>query len=289
MNFCEKLQTGKFIVTTEIGPPKGIETGYLLEEVALIRGRVDAISVTDLQSSVMRLGALAVCILLKQNHLEPIYQLTCRDRNRLALQSDLLSAAVFGIENLLIATGDHPAIGDHPDAKPVFDLDSVQLLEAIKGLQKGTDMKGNQLVGKAPCFCPGAVVNPNTQPLEPEIIKMEKKISAGAQFFMTQAVYNVNIFEKFLRKTRHLKIPIFAGIVMLKSSAMASYMNENVPGIFVPDSLIKEMQDAQDKQKQSIVIASRLIKEFKSMCQGVHVMPIGWNRFLPQVLDASGL
>jgi 5,10-methylenetetrahydrofolate reductase len=237
----------------------------------------------------MRLGALAVCILLKQRYFEPIYQLTCRDRNRLALQSDLLSAAAFGIKNLLILTGDHPLRGDHPEAKPVFDLDSVQLIQVVRGLQRGIDMQGNKLIGEAPNFCPGAVVNPAAKPLEPEIIKMEKKISAGAQFFMTQAVYDIGIFEKFLRKISHLKIPILAGVVMLKSSAMASYMNKNVPGIFVPDPLIKEMKNAMDKQEQSIVIASRLIKELKLMCQGVHIMPIGWNRFLPRVLDASGL
>jgi len=289
MNLCEKLQAGKFIVTTEIGPPKGIETGRLLDEAALIRGRVDAISVTDLQSSVMRLGALAVCILLKQNHFEPIYQLTCRDRNRLALQSDLLSAAVFGIENILALTGDHPKSGDHPEAKPVFDLDSVQLIKAVGDLQKGTDMKGNLLAGGAPRFCAGAVVNPGAEPMEPEIIKMEKKIASGAQFLITQAVYDIKIFEKFLHKTEHFKVPVLAGIIMLKSGAMARHMNANVSGVTVPDCLIREMEDAGDKYRQSIVIASRLIRQFRQMCQGVHIMPIGWNRFLPQVLDASGL
>jgi 5,10-methylenetetrahydrofolate reductase len=277
------------MVTTEIGPPKGIETSRLLEEAALIRGRVDAISVTDLQSSVMRLGALAVCILLKQNNFEPIYQLTCRDRNRLALQSDLLSAAAFGIKNILLLTGDHPALGDHPEAKPVFDLDSVQLMKTAGDLQKGADMNGNRLIGEAPDFCAGAVVNPGAKPLEPEIIKMEKKIASGAQFFITQAVYDIRIFERFLDKTKHFKIPVLAGMIMLKSSAMAYHMNSKVPGVCVPDCLIKEIEHAQDKHEQSILIASRLIQQFRQICSGVHIMPIGWNRFLPQVLDASGL
>jgi len=289
MDLCDKLRFGKFIVTTEIGPPKGIETSRLLAEAELIRGRVDAISVTDLQSSVMRLGALAVCILLKQNHFEPIYQLTCRDRNRLALQSDLLSAACFGIKNILALTGDHPAFGDHPEAKPVFDLDSVQLMKVVGDLKRGVDMQGNRLTGESPCFCAGAVVNPGAEPLEPEIIKMEKKIASGAQFFITQAVYDIKIFERFLCKTGQFKIPIIAGILMLKSSAMAYRMNANVPGVFVPGQLIKEMEDAKDKPEQSILITSRLIKQFKQLCRGVHIMPIGWNRFLPQVLDASGL
>ncbi|MDD5432793.1 MAG: methylenetetrahydrofolate reductase [Candidatus Omnitrophica bacterium] len=289
MNFKEKLQAGKFLVTSEIGPPKGIETKLLLEDAELIRSRVDAINVTDLQSSVMRLGSLAVCAMLKQAGFDPIYQLTCRDRNRLALQSDILSAAAFGINNLLILTGDHPALGDHPEAKPVFDLDSVQLLEVVRKLQEGTDMKGNKLIGAAPEFCVGAVVNPGADPLEPQILKMEKKIAAGAQFFQTQAVYDLKVFENFLNKTKHLNTTIMAGIVLLKSAGMARFMNNNVAGVFVPDDLIKEMESTKDKQAKSVEIAARLIKELKPMCNGIHVMPIGWDKVVPRVLDASGL
>ena len=289
MNFKEKLQSGKFVVTSEIGPPKGIDTKQLLEDAELIRTRVDAINVTDLQSSVMRLGSLAVCFLLKQKGFEPIYQLTCRDRNRLALQSDILSAGALGIENLLLLTGDHPALGDHPEAKPVFDLDSVQLLQVVKQLQGGSDMKGNKLIGEPPKFCMGAVVNPGADPLEPQIMKMEKKIAAGAEFFQTQAVYDIKIFENFLNKTKHLKTKIMAGIVLLKSAGMAKYMNKNVAGVFVPDDLIKEMEETKDKTAQSVEIASRLIKELKPMCDGIHIMPIGWDKVVPSVLDASGL
>ena len=289
MTFKEKIQSGKFLVTSEIGPPKGIETVHLLEDAELVRGRVDAINVTDLQSSVMRLGSLAVCSLLKQKGLEPIFQVTCRDRNRLALQSDILSAAALGIENLLILTGDHPTLGDHPEAKPVFDLDSVQLLEVVRKLQEGSDMKGNKLDGAWPKFCVGAVVNPGADPLEPQIMKMEKKIAAGAQFFQTQAVYDVKIFENFLNKIKHLKTTILAGIVLLKSAGMAKYMNKNVAGVFVPDNLIKEMEETKEKQAKSVEIAARLIKELKPMCQGIHIMPIGWDKVVPRVLDASGL
>lgn len=289
MTFKEKLLAGKFVVTSEIGPPKGIDTKQLLEDAELIRTRVDAINVTDLQSSVMRLGSLAVCFLLKQHGFEPIYQLTCRDRNRLALQSDILSAAALGIENLLLLTGDHPALGDHPEAKPVFDLDSVQLLQVVRKLQEGADMKGNKLLGEPPKFCMGAVVNPGADPLEPQIMKMEKKIAAGAEFFQTQAVYDVKIFENFLGKTKHLKTKIMAGIVLLKSAGMARYMNKNVAGVFVPDGLIKEMEESKDKAAQSVEIASRLIKELKPMCDGIHIMPIGWDKAVPKVLDASGL
>ncbi|MCX5695614.1 MAG: methylenetetrahydrofolate reductase [Candidatus Omnitrophica bacterium] len=289
MTFKEKLLSGKFVVTLEIGPPKGIETKQLLEDAELIRAKVDAINVTDLQSSVMRLGSLAVCFLLKQHGFEPIYQLTCRDRNRLALQSDILSAAALGIENLLILTGDHPALGDHPEAKPVFDLDSVQLLEVVKKLQAGADMKGNKLIGEPPKFCMGAVVNPGADPLEPQIMKMEKKIAAGAEFFQTQAVYDLKVFENFLNKTQHLKTKIMAGIVLLKSAGMARYMNKNVAGVCVPDDLIKEMEETKDKTAQSVDIASRLIKKLKPMCDGIHIMPIGWDKVVPRVLEASNL
>ena len=289
MTFKEKLFSGRFVVTSEIGPPKGIDVKQLLEDAELIRSKVDAINVTDLQSSVMRLGSLAVCALLKQKGFEPIYQVTCRDRNRLALQSDILSAAALGIENLLLLTGDHPALGDHPEAKPVFDLDSTQLLQVVKKLQEGSDMKGNKLIGEPPKFCMGAVVNPGADPLEPQIMKMEKKISAGAEFFQTQAVYDIKVFENFLNKTKHLKTKVMAGIVLLKSAGMARFMNNNVAGVFVPDNLIKEMEETKDKTAQSVEIASRLIKELKPMCDGIHIMPIGWDKVVPRVLDASSL
>lgn len=288
MNFKEKLQAGKFLVTSEIGPPKGIDVKEILEDADLVKGRVDGINVTDLQSSVMRVGSLAICRLLKERGHEPILQVTCRDRNRLALQSDILSAAVLGIENILILTGDYPTLGDHPQAKPVFDLDSVQLLGVVRRLQEGYDMAGKQLKG-APKFCLGAVVNPGTDPIEPEIIKMEKKIEQGAEFFQTQAIYDIEIFKNFLEKTKHLKTTILGGVVLLKSAAMAKFMNKNVAGIHVPDNLIKEIEVTKDKQAKSVEIAARLIKELKPLCQGIHIMSIGWDKLVPKVLDAAGL
>jgi 5,10-methylenetetrahydrofolate reductase len=289
MSFAEKIRSGAFVLTSEIGPPKGIETARLLEDAELIRTRVDAINVTDLQSSVMRLGSLAVSSLLKQKGFDPVFQVTCRDRNRLALQSDILSAAALGINNILALTGDYPTLGDHPEAKPVFDLDSVQLLEVIRMLQNGADMKGNKLDGIAPKFCVGAVVNPGADPIEPQIMKMEKKIAAGAEFFQTQAIYDVKIFENFLSKTKHLKVPILARIVLLKSAGMAKFMNKNVAGVTVPEDLIKEMETTKDKVAQSVDIAARLIKQLRPMSQGIHIMPIGWDKVVPRVLDASGL
>jgi 5,10-methylenetetrahydrofolate reductase len=288
MSLCDKINAGKFILTSEIGPPKGIDIEEMLRDADLIKGRVDAINVTDLQSSVMRVGSLAICKLLIERGLEPVFQVTCRDRNRLALQSDILSAAVFGIKNILALTGDHPALGDHPQAKPVFDLDSVQLLEAVKILGSGKDMAGKELKG-TPQFCAGAVVNPGADPLEPEIIKMEKKMAAGAKFFQTQAIYDIDMFKKFLDASKHLKATIIAGIVLLKSAGMARYMNKNVSGVFVPDAFIEEMDKATDKSSKSIEIAARLIRELKPICDGVHIMPIGWDKKVPMVLDAAGL
>ena len=288
MTFCEKINAGKFVVTSEIGPPKGTDINQMLEDAELIKNRVDAINVTDLQSSVMRVGSLAICHLLKDRGIEPIFQLTCRDRNRLALQSDLLSAAVLGVENVLLLTGDYPTLGDHPEAKPVFDLGSVELLEVARTLTAGKDMKGNALKG-APKFCMGAVVNPGADPLEPEIIKMEKKVASGAMFFQTQAVYDIELFKRFLDSAKHINTKIFAGIVLLKSAGMAKFMNKNVAGVYVPDNLIAEIDAAKDKAATSIQIAARLIKELKPLCQGIHIMPIGWDKKVPLVLDAAGL
>lgn len=288
MTFRDKLKSGKFLVTSEIGPPKGTDVKEILEDADLVKERIDAINVTDLQSSVMRVGSLAVCRLLKEKGHEPIYQVTCRDRNRLALQSDLLSAAILGIENVLLLTGDYTTLGDHPQAKPVFDLGSIQLIQAAKALTEGKDMSGNELKGR-PSFLLGAVVNPGADPIEPEIIKMEKKIKAGVEFFQTQAVYDVEQFKKFLDMTKHMNTVMLTGIVLLKSAGMAKYMNKNVSGVFVPENLIKEMEEAKNKSEKSIEIAARIINGLKDLTRGVHIMPIGWDKKVPMVLDAAGL
>jgi len=288
MGLQESLASGKFVVTSEIGPPKGTKIDEMLHDAELLRGRVDGINVTDLQSSVMRLGSLAVCHLLKERGLEPIFQMTCRDRNRLALQSDLLNAYVLGIRNVLALTGDYASLGDHPHAKPVFDLDSVSLIGVIKKLEMGTDMVGNPLNG-APNFFVGAVVNPGGNPVEAQIIKMEKKIRAGASFFQTQAVYDVGAFEKFMKRVAPFKVPVLAGIILLKSAGMARFMNKNVAGVFVPEPLIQKMAKAEDRTKTSIEIAAELIKDLRGMCRGVHIMPIGWESKVPAVLDVAKL
>lgn len=286
----DKFERGEFVITSEVGPPKGTNIEPALEEAERLRNRVDAFNVTDQQSSVMRLSSLISCYLLKERGLEPVLQVTCRDRNRIALQSDLLSAAVLGIENVLCLTGDHTTLGDHPQAKPVFDLDSVQLLKMAKGLMEGRDMMGNELDGK-PTFFLGAVVNPGYEPLELQLIKMEKKIEAGAQFFQTQTVYDIAIFERFVERASKFGVPIMLGMVLLKSPAMARYMNEKVAGVTVPEELIDELASVsrEDRAKKSVEIAGRLIRQMKDMCQGVHLMPLGWDKYVPAVLDEAGL
>jgi 5,10-methylenetetrahydrofolate reductase len=284
------MESGKSVVTAEVGPLKGTDNTEIIEVAELLRGRVDAINVTDQQSSVMRLGSLATCHLLKEKELDPVLQVTCRDRNRLALQSDLLSAYVLGVENVLAITGDLPSLGDHPQAKPVYDLDSVQLLWIIKKLNEGYDMVDNELKGK-PTFFPGAVVNPGADTeagFELQLIKMEKKIAAGAKFFQTQAIFDVYAFGRFMKRAEGFNVPVLAGIIPLKSAAMARFMNKNVAGVFVPEELIDKMDKAEDRGRTSIEIAASLIKELKDMCQGVHIMAIGWEKRIPALLDAAG-
>ena len=289
-NLAESIAAGKFVVTAEVGPPKGTDVAHLLEMTELLRDHVDAINVTDQQSSVMMLGSLTVCHLLRQRGIESVFQVTCRDRNRIALQSDLLSAAVLGIENVLCLTGDYVTLGDHPQAKPVFDLDSVTLLRAVAVLQEGHDLAGKPLRG-TPTFFPGAVVSPGANPLGPQIAKMEKKVAAGARFFQTQAVYDPAQFETFVRQVEHLHVPILVGIILLKSAGMARFMNSNVAGVNVPDGLIEEIGSASrpDRPAKAVEIAARLIRDMKGMCQGVHIMTLGWERHVPQLLEEAGL
>jgi len=284
----DALKQGRFVITGEVGPPKGTDITKLMEEAEIIKNRMVAINVTDIQSAVMRLGSMAVCHLLKEKGIEPIFQMVCRDRNRLALQSDLLSAYVLGIENVLCLTGDYPTLGDHPGTKPVFDLDSVQLLAAAKGLCEGHDMAGNALEGN-PDFFLGAVVTPGADPVEPQILKMEKKVKAGAQFFQTQAVYEIDKFARFMEKVKYLNVPVLAGIVVLKGAKMAEFMNKNVAGVHVPDNIIDELKTSTDRVKTTIEISARLIRELKQLCQGVHIMPLGWGHHIPAILDAAGL
>ncbi len=275
--FREKINQGKFVLTIEIEPPKGTDLVAVREVLRKFQGKVDAVNVTDSQGGVMKLSSWAMALCAEQEGFESIVQFTTRDRNRIALQSDLLGSFALGIRNVLALTGDHPLLGDHPQAKPVFDLDSVQFLQVIQKLNSGVDCSGNQLKGKTDFFI-GAVVNPQADPLEPELIKMEKKIRAGAQFFQTQAVFDLKRFEYFLERTKHLRAKIIAGIVILKSEKMARFLNEHIPGIEVPESVIARMESAHDKVAESLDITYEILQGVRGLCAGVHLMPIGWQQ-----------
>ncbi|MBW2170569.1 MAG: methylenetetrahydrofolate reductase [Deltaproteobacteria bacterium] len=291
MSLKQALESGKFVVTAEVAPGKGTDVEHILKDADIIKDRVDAINVTDLQSSVMRLGSMAFCHFLTEMGIDPVFQVTCRDRNRLALQSDLLSAWALGVRNVLSLTGDHPVLGDHPEARPVFELDSVSLLDCIEKLNSGVDMAGNELQG-SPDFLPGAVVNPgadNEAAMDLQIMKMEKKIEAGARFFQTQGVYDLDTFEKFMKRVEGLDAKVLGGIILLKSVGMARYMNKNVAGVFVPEPLIQELKAAEDKGQACVNMAVRLVKGMKDLCDGVHIMALGWESKIPSILDEVGL
>ena len=292
MKITELFERGEFVVSAEVGPPKGFHVEHLVEEAKEYLTGVTAVNVTDNQSSVMRLGSLATCKIMKDNGLLPIFQLTCRDRNRIALQSDLLSAAALGIENILCLTGDHTKLGDHPQAKPVFDLDSVSLLHAVSQLEKGVDLGGQALVGEPPKFAKGAVVSPISDSVDAQLAKMERKVMAGADYFQTQAVFEPEKFIAFMEKAKQFGKPVQLGIVIPKSAGMCRYMNKNVAGISVPDHMIAELEADKEKAKAGITgieIAARIIKECKPYCQGVHIMSLGWESKIPTLMEMAGL
>jgi len=291
-SFRDTLNSGKFVVTSEIAPPKGTNLEKMFHHIELLKDRVDALNVTDHQSSVMRFPSLGGCLAIKEHGGEPILQMTCRDRNRLALQAELLLAYSRGIRNVLCLTGDAVPVGDHKEAKGVFDFDSVQLLKAIRLMESGQDVGGNNLDGTVE-FCAGAIVTPEAQPIEPQLIKFEKKIEAGAEFFQTQAIYDLDNFSKFMQYARQFPTKVLAGIVLLSSARMAKYMTENVPGIFVPQNLIDELAAAPKEEvlAKGIEIAGQMIAALKrdSICDGVHIMAIGKEEVVPDILAAAGL
>ena len=267
--FKDTLRSGKFLVTTEVAPPKGANLDRMKHHIELLRDKVDAINVTDHQSSVMRYPSLGGALLVKEMGGEPILQMTCRDRNRLALQSDLLFAHSRGIHNVLCLTGDSAVLGDHKEAKEVFDLESTQLLSTIRLMEKGKDLGGNALEGSL-SFCAGAIVTPEASPIEPQLIKFEKKVEAGAEFIQTQAVYDMDNFKTFMGYASQFPVKILAGIILLSSAAMARFMNKNVAGVRVPQELIDEMAAAPKGRalEKGIEIAGRMIRRIREEKSG---------------------
>lgn len=286
MSFSDVLKSGKFLITTDVIPPKGINISKMLSRIDSLVGKVDAVNVVDLPSSVMRVSPLPIALLLKERRLEPILQMTCRDRNRLALQADLLGGYIMGITNILALTGDEIHLSDDPEAKPVFDLDSIELLKAARKLEKGYDLAGNPLRG-LPKFCVGAVVDPGANPIELEIEKMQRKVEAGAEFFQTQPIFDIKIFTEFLEKAGKVETPILGGVLLLKSAKMARFMNEKVPGVRIPEHFILQMEKTQDPVQTAIKITSSIINQIKGTCRGVHIMTLNWEDKVPAVLKAA--
>ena len=288
MSLKAAFDEGRFAVSSEVGPPKGTDVSEMLETADMLHGRVDALNVTDNQAAVMRLSTIAACIHLKQAGHDPVFQVTCRDRNRIGLQSDLLGAASFGITEVLALTGDHVVVGDHPEAEAVFDLESVQLLDTIATLAGGSDLSGNELAG-TPEFLAGAVVTPDANPIRPQLAKFEKKVRTGARFFQTQAVYDAESFLRFMEYARQFDVRVLAGLVVPRSAGMARFMNKNIPGITVPSWIVDELDASEDPVQTGVDLTGRFIREVRDHCDGVHIMAIGAEHLVPRVLDAAGI
>ncbi len=287
----KSLKSGKFTITGEIDPPKGANRESIIKQAKELKPYVVAANVTDNPLGIVFMGTLAVCTIMQNEvGLEAIYQVTCRDRNRIALQSDILGASALGIKNILALTGDHPRLGDHPQAKPVFDLDSVQLVKMIKRLRdEGKDLAGNEL-DVPPKVHIGVGISPGLEPLELEIIKFEKKVEAGAEFAQTQVVYDTKVLEKLKDATSHLDIPILVGVAPLKSVKMAKFMQANVPGISIPKEIMERLERAKDVKEESINITAELIREIKEMgFAGVHIMPVGMDEYVGEMIKRAGI
>ncbi len=286
MGLREVLDSGGFAVTAEICPPRGADMSEFLAKARFLKGKIVAANVTDNQRAVMRLSSLACAVHLLREGIEPVFQVTCRDRNRLALQSDILGAWALGIRNILALTGDHVSFGDHREAKPVFDIDSVQLVGAISGLNMGFSMNGKELRGKTD-FLIGAVVAPEAEPFGPEEIKFGKKVSSGARFFQTQAIFDMERFKRFFDGAGKTGAKILGGILLLKSSKMAHYLNKNVPGVKVPEDIMRELEGSKDELQKGIEIASRQLKELKGFCHGAHIMAIGQEESVVRIIEGA--
>jgi methylenetetrahydrofolate reductase (NADPH) len=272
----------------DVLPPKGTDISRMLADLEGVQGRVDGINVAEMPSATMRLGSLPVCAVLKEAGFEPILQVTTRDRNRLALQSDLLGASVLGIENVLVLGGDPVGLGDHPHAKPVFDLDTVAVLSMARRLEQGRDMSGHALQG-SPSFCLGASVAPTASSWHEEIGEMAAKAEAGAQFFQTQPIYDMEVFDDFMQRAKHIRVPVLGGVFLLKSARMARYMNDHVPEVTVPEWVIRDLEDAPDPLARGCEIAVRILQELQGVCAGAHVMTVHGEAQVPTLLEAVGL
>ncbi len=288
----DKLASGKFVVTADVAPPKGTMLDTMKERIALLMGSVDAINVPDNQGSVMRLSSTGGACIVGEMGAEPILQVTCRDRNRLAIQSDLLFAATRGIGNVLCLTGDAVTLGDHPQARGVFDLDSTQLLQLLVTMENELDLGGNRLDG-SPAFFKGATVAPEAQPLGPQMLRFGKKVDAGAEFFQTQVIFDLDALKRFMDHAVQRGVKILAGVLVPASAQMAKRFNDRIPGVRVPGAVIEELEKAPrgSAGKKGMEIAARLIRQIREqgICDGVHVMTAGREHVVPEVLKLAGV
>ena len=300
----DALESGKFGVTAEMAPPKGYDFTEQMEAAALLAGKVHGVNVTDMQSASLKATGLGLCIKLKQAGVEPILQMTGRDRNRMALMGDALAAAAFGIDTMLALTGDHPVVGDCKESKPVYDLDSVGILKMLSKMEEtNCDCGGNEIVGGAPKFYKGASVTPVYEPVFLQINKLRQKVEAGAMYIQTQGIFDLDTFKRFLEMVdmMGIKTHIMAGIIPLKAAGMAKYMNENVPGIDVPQHMIDRLAAAAAEGKEKGIkglpmklgmeMAAEMIAKIKDekLCDGVHIMAIGAEKNVPAILDMAGI
>jgi methylenetetrahydrofolate reductase (NADPH) len=296
-NIERLLEAGKFVVTSECGPPRGSDPEVIRKKGELLKGAVDAVNVTDNQTSIVRMSSLASCLILKDMGFDPIWQVVCRDRNRIAIQSDILGAAALGINNILCLSGDHQSFGDHPKAKNVYDIDSIQLINTVRTLRDdGKFLSGEEVKGKPSLFI-GAAENPFGDPFEIRAMRLGKKVKVGCDFIQTQGIYNMEKFGKWMEMVRdrglHEKCAILAGVIPLKSAGMAKHMKKNVPGMDVPDSLIERLSGVpKEKQaEEGIKICVEMIQQLKEIkgVRGVHIMAIEWEQKVPEIAKAAGL
>ncbi len=290
MGFQKKLLLGDFVVLAEFDPPKGVDASDLVSNLIRIKGRVDGVIVPEMAQAVMRMSAMGGAALMQQQGMETIMQICSRDRNRLALQGDILSAYFLGIKNLLVVPGEEIVYGDHIDTKPIVDIDELTLLRAIKGLQNGVDMAGMELKG-SPKFVTGCSIKPakNEIALEAELELAQKKVKEGAQFIITPPVFNIPAFTYFMEKAKALGVPVIATVFLLKSVGVARYIATNVPGPPIPAEMITRIRKAPDRIHECITIAGELINTLKELCQGVQIVTMGWENRLPAILDAANI
>ena len=286
----EKLRSTNFVVTTELTPPKGIDLSAFFAKADALKSIVDAVNITESPRARMAVEPKSVGHLLQDRGVEAIVQITARDRNRIAIQADLLGGCLLGIGNFVFMAGDDPKNGDHPEAKGVFDLTTIELLRAARSLRSGRDLSGGELHG-APQMFLGSTMNPGSQDLAREVDNTRRKIDAGSQFFQTQAIYDTDSLARFLDTANLGDVPLLAGVIPLKSAKMGAWLNANVPGVHVPSALLEELERAgpEGEAAKGIDIAARTIRRLRNTCRGVHLMAIGWEHQIPEILRTAGV